>query len=62
MKPSAKPSQSVSAHMAKGQSGVRARMLANLRDCSPKVNHHFCPPLRTQADSDKSQSIHKAMA
>jgi hypothetical protein len=37
--------QSVSAHMAKGNTAAIGRMKALLKDFAPKQNHHFCPPV-----------------
>ena len=53
-------SQSISAHMQQGNAATIRRMKALLLDHSPKVNHHFCPPFISQADSDKSRVICKA--
>jgi len=52
--------KSISAQMAAGNNSKLQRMRALLKDHAPKTNHHFCPPLRTTADNDKSWSIAKA--
>jgi hypothetical protein len=43
----AKPanSQSVSYEMRKSNAQAVAHIKATLKDCSPKQNHHFCPPV-----------------
>ena len=55
-------SQSISTAMAKGNAANLGRMRALLKDHSPKVNHHFCPPLITQADHDKTKRISRAIS
>jgi hypothetical protein len=49
--------QSVSAQMRQGNSAMVARIRTTLKDHAPKVNHHFCPPLISKADSDRSHQI-----
>ena len=57
----ANPQVSASAHMAKGQSALRNRILANLRDCTAKPNHVFCPPV-TGADVPDTSAMARAKA
>jgi hypothetical protein len=52
--------QSISEAMRQGNAQHRQRILALLKDCTPKTNHHFCPPMISQADTDKSRVICKA--
>lgn len=50
-------SQSISTQMAMGNTAAIKRIRALLKDHSPKVNHHFCPPMIKQADHDKTKQI-----
>jgi hypothetical protein len=52
--------QSISEAMRQGNTQHRQRILALLKDCAPKTNHHFFPPLISQADADKSRVICRA--
>ena len=52
--------KTVSETMRQGNTQHRQRIRSLLKDFAPKINHHFCPPLISQADSDKSRVICKA--
>ena len=52
--------KSISETMRQGNTRNLQRIRALLKDCAPKINHHFCPPLISQADSDKSRVICRA--
>ena len=48
--------------MRQGNTQHRQRIRALLKDCAPKINHHFCPPLISQADTDKTKRISRAIS
>ena len=53
---------SISDQMAKGATRERMKILALLKDHSPKQNHKFCPPTLSfdQSETDKTRRISKA--
>jgi len=52
----------IRADMQKGQSALKRRMLANLRDCAAKPNYSFTPPVVSGAFTRHMAEIRKEMA